>query len=120
VLPYLRDEYIISIMSNKNIFIKCECDTEGVFICYDDQTDLFDMSFMSAHPDSFTISWMERVKNAFRLLFTGRLYHDQLVISPEQAKKMVNFLLDNNVHQETIHTYTVDDNAQEEGSKQRG
>lgn len=106
-------------MNNKEIFIKCECGSEGVFINHDTRDKTFEMCFMSNNPDNFKTSLLQRVRHMFKMLFTGKMHHDQIVMSDTQVKRMVDFFIQNNIQHETIQTYTINDDVDEKGHKQR-
>lgn len=94
---------------NDMIYIPCECHTEGVVINHDDETKTFDLSFVTNNKHALQLGWIERFKLCWRVLTTGKIYNDQVIISKQSAKLMVNHLIKHGVDIHSIETYTVDE-----------
>lgn len=94
----------------KEIFIKCECGTEGVLLEKDDDLGGFVMSFFGTSIYTFAKgSLWQRFRLALRVMFKGRLYHDQILISKENAKEICQYFGNNGVDGYNVNTYTMDE-----------
>ena len=90
-------------------YIQCSCHGEGILIEHDAEDDMYYISFMATSPEYFKLGLWSRLKSAWRLLKEGKFYNDQLVISHDEAAKLVRFLSDSGRGKEIIKTYTVDE-----------
>jgi len=98
----------------KERFVKCECGTEGVLIEEDDTLGGFVMSFFGTSTYNFAKgSLWQRFRLALRVIFNGRLYHDQILISKKNAKEICQYFNNNGVECHNINTYTMDELYQE-------
>jgi hypothetical protein len=88
-------------------YIPCECGSEGLLI--DHYDDSYNISMLHTSHEQFKMGWINRVKHACRVLFTGKIYHDQMIISHDSAKMLVNFFLRTGTNTETVKSYTVDE-----------
>lgn len=94
---------------NDIIYIPCECHTEGVVVNHDSDTDTFDMSFVSKDKHAFQMIWIERLKLCWRVLTTGRVYHDQVIMNKKNAGMLVNHLIKHGAETSHVETYTIDE-----------
>ena len=94
---------------NDMIFIPCECHTEGVVINHDDETDTFDLSFVTNNKHALQLGWIERFKLCWQVLKNGKIYNDQVIISKNSANMMVDHLIKHGTDTHSIETYTVDE-----------
>lgn len=99
---------------NDMIYIPCECHTEGVVINHDDETDTFDLSFVTNNKCALQLGWIERFKLCCKVLMTGKIYNDQVIISKQSANLMINHLIKHGADTHSIETYTVDETSRTE------
>ena len=78
--------------SEDSIFIKCECQSEGLGIDYEREDQLFYLSFWSQGLSNQKLSLKDRLRYSFRCLFKGVAFNDQLVLSIDNAKHLNMFL----------------------------
>ena len=87
-------------IDNKNaepLYIKCECYSEGIEFQYFNE-DTSDKGFYvnywkygigGRYSD---VSWWDRIRFAWKLLFKGTLHGDQIILSVKDAKSMKQYL----------------------------
>lgn len=91
---------------NHYTYINCECKTEGLLIEQDD--DHYVVSFLGSKKECFVLSWWNRARYIFKVLFTGRAYNDQIILSQANANTLVNFLSSSSPDTSSA-TFTVDE-----------
>lgn len=89
---------------SKQIFLKCDCGSEGVLVEYDETCGTFDVSVLAQH-NIKKINWYNRIK----VFLTGKLYHDQIVLNKRKAGELISFLSSNGADGVSVDTYTVDE-----------
>jgi hypothetical protein len=85
----------------KNLFIKCSCYSEILYLEHDmeDKTTFLSMFRTDA---SFSKSLWQRLRACFQILKYGRPYADQIVLSIDDVKKMKTYFA------EVINSHNVD------------
>jgi hypothetical protein len=83
----------MSVDKNESIFIKCECQGEGMGIDYDREDKLFYFSYWSYGFSNRKMSLKERLRYSWEVLRKGKAFNDELILSENQATKLENFLL---------------------------
>jgi hypothetical protein len=75
-----------------NAYIRCDCTAELLHLQYDSQDDLIYLSIyeMGSNKNHKMGLW-DRLRFAFRVLFTGTPYGDQLVLKDEQLNQIYEF-----------------------------
>lgn len=78
---------------HKTVFIPCECRNEILVIEYDHETQLTDVAIYESMA-SFThkLSLWQRIRYAFKTLFYGKPFSDQMILSRKQLKDLKSFL----------------------------
>lgn len=74
----------------KNKFIKCECSSHMIEIEFDG--DLYYFSFWELSRNNVILSYRERIRWAFKILFSGIPWVDSVVLSENKVNEMVEFL----------------------------
>lgn len=75
------------------IYIPCECHTEGIVVQHDDECNTFNISFVANSKHAFQMNWWERIKTACKLIVSGRMYVDQVIINKQSAAHLINHLV---------------------------
>lgn len=80
----------------KTLYVQCQCHTEGFIVERDEEMQLFYVSMweLGSNSDNSLTLW-ERVRHAWRILWTGKPYGDDICLSDESAKKVAAFLTEN-------------------------
>lgn len=76
----------------KQTIIDCECGCHMLKVEHEDDT--FYLAMFNFGSGS-TGLW-HRIKLAWKILTTGELYGDQIVMNPEEANKLSTFISENN------------------------
>jgi hypothetical protein len=76
------------------IIIKCECCGHLLSIYKDDDDGCFYLS-MYTYGGPTTIGIWQRIKNAIRLIKTGKMFSDQIILSQDEAIRVRKFILMN-------------------------
>jgi len=93
----------------KKIFIECECGTHllqvtndvEIFDSINSVTDKprvrqeFELAMFTYGTYHSKPSFWERLRIIWNYLKTGRMYSDQLILSPDEAKKLADFINEN-------------------------
>ncbi|MGI9357979.1 MAG: hypothetical protein ACR2ON_01090 [Paracoccaceae bacterium] len=80
------------ITSEDSVFIKCECQAEGLGVDFEKEERLFYLSFWSQGLSNRKLSLKDRLRYSFRCLFKGVAFNDQLILSIDNAKHLNMFL----------------------------
>ena len=98
----------------KKIFIECECGTHFLEVSHD--VEIFDKT--NSNTDKPMVRqefWLamfsygtyhkkpgffERLRVIFNYMRTGKMHSDQLILDADEAKKLVNFIVDNIIETE--------------------
>jgi hypothetical protein len=79
----------------KEVIIKCDCGTHLLMV-QSDKEDKYHAFYLAMFGyGSQKRNLWNRIKIAFRILRTGKVYSDQLVLTPEEATKLLSFLVEN-------------------------
>lgn len=83
----------------KSIIIECECHTHllkiqsnGEFYNNKKIVEDFDFAMFSYGNYIKKPGIIERIKGAFKYVWTGEMYSDQICLGKEEAKKLVDFI----------------------------
>tara|TARA_R110000851_G_C12862162_1_gene544061 strand:+ start:19 stop:381 length:363 start_codon:yes stop_codon:yes gene_type:complete len=91
----------------KTSFVRCSCYTEGLLAEYDEDDELYYISFLGQGPENFILSWRNRIRHIWKVFVSGRPYSDQVILSKEEARKLIIFFCDNTPHlPTTVDTFT--------------
>jgi len=91
---FLNMGSITNLKTNKTVFIPCECQNEVLYIEYDHQLGLADLCLYQNH-NSIIIknSWFSKIRYILKIISTGTIYTDQIVLQKKQLKDLKNFLV---------------------------
>jgi len=69
----------------------CSCGSEGITIeKFSDEDELYLSVWERGF--SYPMTWIQRLKHIWQILRNGKLYGDQLVLSPDTARALANKL----------------------------
>lgn len=78
-------------MSRITKVYKCTCEGQGVSVQdWYDQNEIW-LSFWSI--GNFTLSWIQRIKEAFRIFKTGEQYPDMVILEYNTARDFAQHIL---------------------------
>ena len=79
---------------NKILWVDCDCYSDAMKIEYevDHPFESFDISIYHCGHNGRHNSLWNRIKYCLWHLRTGKVYSDQIIIQPEEAKRIVEFL----------------------------
>jgi hypothetical protein len=82
---------------NSIAYFECDCGSEIIRLeCFVKEKGkehfLQEFSFAIFEYRMHTYSFIDRIKIAFRVLFKGRIYGDQIVLNTDTALKLANFI----------------------------
>jgi len=84
---------INDVITEDSKFIQCDCINEGLLITSDSELKLIFLAMygygVSYRPKP---SIWDRTKYAFSHLRTGKYYHDELILTHDKAKEMVEYI----------------------------
>jgi hypothetical protein len=76
----------------KKKFIRCSCWGEGVLISkYDDESEFY-LSYWREGINPMKLTFWMRLKVCGMALFKGNYFGDQVVLAPEDAKKLAEWI----------------------------
>ena len=78
-----------------NIFVKCDCHSEGVEVTYElekDGTKEFWLAFYMWGRKGYKLSWGRRFKYIWMVITGQDLYGDMVILDEEKTRELVNFL----------------------------
>lgn len=78
--------------SENSVFIKCECQQEGLGVDFETEEELFYFSFWSQGLSNRKLSLKDRLRYSFQCLFKGKAFNDQLLLSIDNVKQLNIFL----------------------------
>ena len=78
--------------TSDKMIIECDCGTHLLRTDYDEELKLFYMSFYTYGNGNLKINIWSRIKYAFKHIFTGRIYSDQMVLNKKESLKLIEFL----------------------------
>lgn len=82
-------------MEKQEKFILCECSGEGILMSkFDDEEDIFFSIYSIGNYHPKPSIWY-RIGRAWRIIRKGTEYEDQIILSPENARELSNWLIEN-------------------------
>ena len=74
--------------------VKCACYGEAIEVTYWPNDDIPDEIWFSIWKQGFDypLGWREKVRWCWNILRNGKLWADNIVVSPEQAKQVADFI----------------------------
>ena len=84
----------MEIQHEKTLMVKCECYSDAIEFQYWPEDKQF---YISIWQQGFRrpLGWYQRIRWTIKLLFTGNLWGDSIILSPEKAKEISNFIHEN-------------------------
>lgn len=88
----------MDIQKNNELIIRCECGTDILMVHewrekYSDvQRQTFDLAMFSYGQYQNKPSFIERLKYCWRHLRTGKIFSDEIIMTPKDAKKLADFI----------------------------
>lgn len=84
---------ITNLKENKTVFIPCSCKNEILVIEYDHEIDLADVAIYEHYVGySHRLSFWQRLRYCYQVLFHKKPYADQMVLDKNQLKDLKKFL----------------------------
>jgi MoaA/NifB/PqqE/SkfB family radical SAM enzyme len=82
-----------NLITNKTLFIACDCRSEILMIEYDHEIKIADLAIFENYTNySHKMSLWQRLRYCFRVLFQKKPYSDQIVLNNKQLSDLKNFL----------------------------
>ena len=78
---------------DRSIFIKCECDSEGLGVDYDAEDGYYYFSYWRAGLSNTLLSWKERFRYCLNVLTKGKAFNDEIILKQEEVDELIDFLL---------------------------
>lgn len=82
-------------MDIKIKFISCSCHAHALNLVYDDEDNLYYLSIWKPC-DSGKLYWSDRIKHAFRAIFKGEPFSEEVILTGKEANELIAFLKKNN------------------------
>lgn len=77
---------------NKEIYIKCACSGEGLYINYDKEDNLYYLAIFSlGFRDPSKLSFLEKIRWIWYLIKNGKPYNDQFILNKKEVDKLIRF-----------------------------
>lgn len=80
--------------NTKTLFTLCDCESEILVIKYDHDIKLADLAVYKYAGLSNKLSFFDRFWYALKIIWSGKPYADQMVLSQKQLKEIKNFCVD--------------------------
>jgi hypothetical protein len=79
-------------MEDMNLFVKCSCYGEGVWIIDSPEDKFLYLSFWKtgSHPDR--LPWKDRLRAIWDLVWRGKVWADDIVMRYDEAAIMADFI----------------------------
>lgn len=99
---------------NNHIYIECECGTHLLQVTHDVEIfkseppcvrQEFWLAMFTYGTYNKKPSFLERIKIIWNYLRTGKMHEDQLILSSDEAQKLVDFINENTVPTEKIEKH---------------
>lgn len=79
------------------IYVKCSCHGEGLYINYEKEDKLYYFSFFSIGYRCGKLSFLNKLRWIWQILFRSKPFDDQLVFNKEEARSISDFIRTNSV-----------------------
>lgn len=84
---------MIRFEKNKTTFMLCDCGGEVLIVDYDPEYELADLCiYESIQSYNYKMSFWQKLRYIYRVLWCNRPYSDQIVLNREQLKDLNSFL----------------------------
>jgi hypothetical protein len=78
----------------KTLFCLCDCKSEILVIEYDHDIQLADLAVYKYAGFANKLSLFDRFRYVMKIIWSGKPYADQMVLTPKQLKEIKNFCSD--------------------------
>jgi len=78
---------------DRSIFIKCECQGEGMGVDYYKEEGYYYFSYWRHGLSNRKLSWKERIRYCWNVLVKGTAFNDEVLLSQVSVDKLIDFLL---------------------------
>lgn len=79
--------------SNSTMFILCDCKSEILVIDYDSEIKMADLSIYESHASfSYKMSFWQKIRYIWRVLYRGKPYTDQIILNKEQLLQLKDYI----------------------------
>ena len=79
----------------KEVFVPCSCGSEGLHIFkFKDDEELYVSVWEMGYGKDNRLSWKQRLRHTWLVLWEGRPYGDQVVLNREGRSKLIHALVD--------------------------
>lgn len=79
--------------TNHSVFFQCNCKQEILVIDYDHECKIADLAIYESQSSFYhKLSLWQRLRYSFQTIFTGKPYHDQIILDSIQLEQLKNFL----------------------------
>lgn len=82
---------LTNLKTNKTLFILCSCGSEVLYIEYDHDLNLADLAIFTNFY-GHKMSWYQKLRYCYNVLFLGQPYYDQIVLSDKDLKNLKDFI----------------------------
>ena len=79
-------------MDSNEIFIKCECGTGGMMVNHDTEYNQYYFSYWGYGTNPKNHGLWRRIKYAMRVIFQRKIWDDEIILGPREAKELVEFV----------------------------
>lgn len=80
-------------MEKNEIFVKCDCETEGIEVQHwNDEKSLCFSFWAYGRSNTSSIPWRHRVRMIWKILMGKDLYSDMVILNYEKAKEVADFI----------------------------
>lgn len=76
----------------EELYIKCSCHSEGLYLSYDREEKLYYLSMFILGYRSKKLSMIEKIRWCWYIIKNGKPYTDQLVLDKNATKEMADFI----------------------------
>lgn len=87
----------------KETFIPCSCGSEGLHLYkFKNDNELFVSVWEMGYGKDNRLSWKQRLRYVWRVLWEGRPYGDQIVLDREGRSKLIYALVDTHLAEKIV------------------
>ena len=79
-------------IADKEKFVKCSCQSEGLLVSKYDDEPIFYCSFWREGIHPVKLTWWMRIKLCWLILVKGNFYDDQVCLENETAKELADWI----------------------------
>ena len=79
------------------IYVKCSCYGEGIYVKYEQEDKLYYLSFFSLGYRAGKLSIIDRIRWVWQIFKNGKPFDDQVVLNKNEAKNLADFIRSKNI-----------------------